>query len=190
MKKYFLINDLSTREYLESVFTQNNYISLENEIEKESIIFIHLQSQKDIYISLEKFKNLKIALLSDTPSFYEGYNLLMKYSNIKAYANTYMATTHYKQLYGMLKSDNNWFYPEFTQEFLSYLSGRKDTNLVLEKLTAKESEVAQLVAKSLKNSEIAEKLNIKERTVKQHLSNIFEKLEIKDRVTLALMLTR
>jgi DNA-binding NarL/FixJ family response regulator len=58
---------------------------------------------------------------------------------------------------------------------------------LLEKLSNQEKKVVFLIVKSLKNSQIAQELNIKERTVKQHLSNIYEKLNINDRVTLALM---
>lgn len=191
MEKYFLITDQATQNYLNTIFTNNKFITLTSApLEDDAIIFIHIQSQQNITKTLQSFQNSKVALLSDRPSFHEGYNLLMKFPNIKAYANTYMAKTHYKQLLWMLKSDNNWFYPEFTQEFLSFLSAKKENTSVLNKLTAKEQEVAKLVAKKLKNGDIAQQLNIKERTVKQHLSNIFEKLQIKDRLTLALMLQK
>ena len=40
----------------------------------------------------------------------------------------------------------------------------------------------RLVALGLRNAEIARKLFISEQTVKSHLSNIFQKLEIQDRV--------
>ena len=50
-----------------------------------------------------------------------------------------------------------------------------------EKLTRREKEVASLVAKNLSNREIAEELSISEATVKKHLTNIFEKLEIDSR---------
>lgn len=50
-----------------------------------------------------------------------------------------------------------------------------------EKLTRREREVTALIAKNLSNREIAEELCISEATVKKHVSNIFEKLEIDSR---------
>jgi len=50
-----------------------------------------------------------------------------------------------------------------------------------EKLTRREKEVAALIEKNLSNREIAEELCISEATVKKHVSNIFEKLEIESR---------
>jgi len=46
--------------------------------------------------------------------------------------------------------------------------------------------VAERVAHGASNREIAEALEISERTVKAHLTTSFEKLEVRDRVQLAL----
>ena len=53
-------------------------------------------------------------------------------------------------------------------------------------LTPREQEVAALVAKGMKNREIAESLGIATGTVKIHLMHIFEKTGIRDRFELAL----
>ena len=53
-------------------------------------------------------------------------------------------------------------------------------------LTPREQEVASLVAKGMKNREIAEALGIATGTVKIHLMHIFEKTGIRDRFELAL----
>ncbi len=53
-------------------------------------------------------------------------------------------------------------------------------------MTPREQEVAALVAKGLKNREIAEALSIATGTVKIHLMHIFEKTGIRDRFELAL----
>ena len=54
-------------------------------------------------------------------------------------------------------------------------------------LTAREFEVARLVHQSANNKLIARALNISERTVKAHLSAIFKKLGVANRVRLALL---
>lgn len=51
----------------------------------------------------------------------------------------------------------------------------------LEILTRRERQIAGLIKKGLSNREIAEELYISETTVKKHVSNIFEKLEISSR---------
>ena len=56
--------------------------------------------------------------------------------------------------------------------------------LTTEELTVRESEIVRQVAIGLRNAEVARKLSITEGTVKIHLSNIFRKLKIRDRVEL------
>jgi len=53
-------------------------------------------------------------------------------------------------------------------------------------LTVREIEVARAVARGDSNKEIARHLGITERTVKAHLSTLFEKLGVRDRLQLAL----
>lgn len=52
-------------------------------------------------------------------------------------------------------------------------------------ITAKEMELIELVADGLSNKEIAEKLFLSEGTVRNYLSSILEKLELRDRTQLA-----
>jgi two-component system nitrate/nitrite response regulator NarL len=57
-------------------------------------------------------------------------------------------------------------------------------------LTPREREIVNLVAKGESNKLIARELNITDRTVKSHLSIIFQKLKVHDRLQLALFATR
>jgi DNA-binding NarL/FixJ family response regulator len=54
----------------------------------------------------------------------------------------------------------------------------------IRKLTVRESEIVRCVAIGLRNAEIAEQLAVSESTVKTHLTNIFQKLAIRDRMEL------
>ncbi|MGF7003764.1 LuxR family maltose regulon positive regulatory protein [Lachnospiraceae bacterium PFB1-21] len=59
---------------------------------------------------------------------------------------------------------------------------------VIEELTKREKEVAKLASEGMRNKEIAEELGITERTVKAHLSVVFQKLHIDRRSSLEKML--
>ena len=51
-------------------------------------------------------------------------------------------------------------------------------------LTVKERQVIALVCEGLKNRQIAERLSVREITVRQHLTSIFDKLSVSDRFDL------
>lgn len=53
-------------------------------------------------------------------------------------------------------------------------------------LSGREITVAQLVGQGASNKEVARQLDIAERTVKAHLTAIFEKLQVRDRLQLSL----
>jgi DNA-binding NarL/FixJ family response regulator len=55
-----------------------------------------------------------------------------------------------------------------------------------EELSAREEQVLRLVAAGLANKQIARKLGISERTVKAHLTNVFQRLGVTDRTQAAL----
>jgi len=57
-------------------------------------------------------------------------------------------------------------------------------------LTPREIEIARLIGQGASNKRIARQLSITERTVKAHLTMIFRKTGVEDRVKLALMVSR
>ena len=57
-------------------------------------------------------------------------------------------------------------------------------------LTPREIEIARLIGQGASNKRIARQLSITERTVKAHLTMIFRKTGVDDRVKLALMVSR
>lgn len=64
----------------------------------------------------------------------------------------------------------------------------KAVNDLLANLTKREYEIAMLIGKGESNKCIARQLDITERTVKAHLTEIFRKLDISDRLKLALVM--
>jgi two-component system NarL family response regulator len=62
---------------------------------------------------------------------------------------------------------------------------KTDEDLQVEELTERETEVLQLIARGLNNKAIGEQLSISPNTVKAHLRNILEKLQLSSRVEAA-----
>jgi two-component system NarL family response regulator len=61
---------------------------------------------------------------------------------------------------------------------------------VFAELTPREMEVLELLGQALRNREIAERLYISEKTVKNHISSILAKLQVNDRTEAALLAVR
>lgn len=70
------------------------------------------------------------------------------------------------------------------------LIDREESSQSLEGLTKREIEVLKLITEGLFNKEIAYKLHISERTVKNHVSNIFKKINASDRTQAAVFAIR
>jgi two-component system nitrate/nitrite response regulator NarL len=70
----------------------------------------------------------------------------------------------------------------------SPMTGRHDQHPALQKLSERERAVALCVARGESNKEITRELDIAERTIKAHLTAIFEKLGVRDRLQLAILL--
>ena len=60
-------------------------------------------------------------------------------------------------------------------------------NVSLSPLTAKEKEVLELVSQGFSNKEIADKMYVREVTVKTHLNSIFKKLKVTNRTQAVLL---
>jgi NarL family two-component system response regulator LiaR len=62
--------------------------------------------------------------------------------------------------------------------------------LITQKLTAREVEVLRLIAHGFANAEIADQLHLSEGTVRNHVSALFDKLEVSDRTKAAIIAIR
>lgn len=74
---------------------------------------------------------------------------------------------------------------ELVKEFNRVTLHEKDKQ-VENNLTSREIEVLELIAEGMINKEIAKQLYISEKTVKNHVSNIFKKLNVSDRTQAAI----
>ena len=80
---------------------------------------------------------------------------------------------------------DTWLPPRLQTRMTSELRGA--TRIAL---TPRERDIVRLVARGLRNGEVAAKLFISEETVKTHLNNVFRKLNLRDRVELTLYAVR
>lgn len=80
---------------------------------------------------------------------------------------------------------DNYIQPSLIPALNSRLVNRDIDKEKIEALTKRELEVLIQVANGMFNKEIAINLNISERTVKNHISNIFKKIEVNDRTQAA-----
>lgn len=88
-----------------------------------------------------------------------------------------------KAIYTVNSGEN---YIDFTMvPLLNEKIAQENEKVEEEKLTRREIEVLKLLAEGLFNKEIAYKLSISEKTVKNHVSNIFKKIGVFDRTQAA-----
>lgn len=65
-----------------------------------------------------------------------------------------------------------------------------DQETLKKDLTPREIEILKLISKGYSNKEIAQKLFLSEKTVKNHVYNIFKKLDVKDRTQAAIYMLK
>ncbi len=79
-------------------------------------------------------------------------------------------------------------HPEIARKLMDQLS--KGEGGAEDRLTARETEVLLLIARGYSNKEIAAALQVSEKTIKTHVSNILQKLHLSDRTQAALYAVR
>lgn len=101
------------------------------------------------------------------------------------------------QLYDLLESISRGEAPlsgaiaaKILKEFTRPNPGSAQQEEVIDELTARETNVLQLVSEGMTNKEIASSLFISENTVKIHLRNILEKLHLQNRIQVAVYAVR
>ncbi len=84
-----------------------------------------------------------------------------------------------------VKDGENYIQPSLIPALNNQLVNRDTDKDKISSLTNRELEVLVQVANGMFNKEIATNLNISERTVKNHISNIFKKIDVSDRTQAA-----
>ena len=129
-------------------------------------------------------------ILERNPEIATGKMLLSH--GIKAYGNARMQSVHYLQMLGAVIEGKVWTYPELTASLVKESSkpslNEDSIKLIQNRLSPKEIEVIYYILDGLTNDAIASKLAITVRTAKAHVSSIYAKLHVSDRISLVLLL--
>ena len=136
----------------------------------------------------------KFFLLSDQPNEEEGLAFLKL--GIVGYGNTYISQARLVEAVRVISGGAVWLGQKVIQQLIleSYSKAKEQiapgSGQRLAGLTPAEHKVAELVARGQSNLEIAFNLKITERTVKAHLTSIYEKTKTGSRLSLALLINR
>jgi DNA-binding NarL/FixJ family response regulator len=162
-----------------------------------NFFWLHADANSQQWLSISaaqiraEFSNAKIVVLANVPQQAEAALAISE--GAMGYCHAYSAAAVLVEVKAVVTHGGIWL----GQDMLQYLIGtsrqlvaaRPETvSAALELLTPREREVSRQVSVGLTNKEIARKFNITERTVKAHLSASFERLGVKDRLQLALIL--
>lgn len=186
----FLEKELRKSKQFLDINILKNFQEIYNLNLKEKFIFIHhldCKSSANIQEELkENFLDFILIALRNNTNNIEGCAILKK--GYKAYAHSLSNVNILDSIIQTVQKNNTWVYPELMQFLIQSvpLNDSKQKNL-LQKVTIKELEVLELVAQGLSNQEISKILDLAEVTVKKHISSLFKKLEVKDRLSLALI---
>jgi DNA-binding NarL/FixJ family response regulator len=131
-------------------------------------------------------KRLRLVFASSHPNDAEGLAAIQ--AGFVGYCHAYCAVEQLRQILTVVASGELWVGRSLVARLVRAVH-TKQPNIAgdwAQSLTEREQEVAQRAALAESNAEIAAALGITERTVKSHLSGIFDKLGVADRLQLTL----
>lgn len=136
-----------------------------------------------------KAKENKVLVLHSVPDLDTAKKILKL--GAMGYGNTLMRKHFLEAAINAIKENMVWIHPELTTKLILEIEESPQNSMkdkTLKKLSNRECEVALLLKDGYTYNEIALKLNITARTIKAHAQNIYAKLDIKDRLSLAVLL--
>ena len=130
---------------------------------------------------------MQCVVASTSPNDVEGQQVLA--AGARGYIHAYAPVATLERVLEHVQAGEVWVGQSLLSRLLSTISQKlpENTNPVWHHgLTAREIDVAQRAALGHSNQLIADDLGISERTVRAHMSAVFEKLHVKDRLMLSL----
>ena len=106
---------------------------------------------------------------------------------VQGYGNCLMTASYLKSAVKTITNNYVWLIPQITTELLNEMVNKEkkeiDENILFSQLTKTEKTIASLLKKAYSNKKISEELKISINTVKTHIKHIYEKLNVKDRLS-------
>jgi two-component system nitrate/nitrite response regulator NarL len=159
----------------------------------QSVIWLHVAGDKpDPALLVQEVAlaapECSIVVLSNVPGDEEGLAVLE--AGAAGYTNALAIPEVLRQVAAVVENGGLWVGPNLLQRLIGSMATRATqiNSNHLDKLSVREKEVALAVAGGASNKEIARTLEISERTVKAHLSAAFERLGVRDRLQLSLLI--
>lgn len=159
---------------------------IENNLPEVLLLDINMPKKNGIEV-LEEIKKRKIKVKVLMLTVHDEVEYLLKAVDIGAdgYILKDSESAELKRAINTVVSGENYIQPKLIPALNNRLVARDVDKDKIESLTKRELEVLIQVANGMFNKEIATSLNISERTVKNHLSNIFKKIDVSDRTQAA-----
>lgn len=132
-----------------------------------------------------KRKNIDVKVLILTVHNEMEYLLKAVDIGVDGYILKDSESTELKKAINVVMSGENYIQPNLIPALNNRLINRDIDKDKIASLTKRELEVLVQVANGMFNKEIADTLHISERTVKNHISNIFKKIDVSDRTQAA-----
>jgi len=153
---------------------------------KEHLLLLHeTEEVNDQQVRKLAEMGWDILLFSNKPSVNQSIHFFKL--GIKGYLNTFSSSERIKQAIETVQLGNVWLGQNLMNAMIQSIGDKNlGTDEWKKNLTEREIEVVSWVVKSKSNKEIGQLLDITERTVKAHLQNVFQKLNVKDRLSLVI----
>ena len=127
-----------------------------------------------------------IVVLSNVPDNTQGMAVLG--AGASGYCSALSLPIVLRQVAGVVLHGGLWVGPQLMRRLMQGLATRQHgPEPALEMLSQRERQVAEAASRGSTNKEIARTMGITERTVKAHLSAAFDKLGVRDRMQLSLL---
>ncbi|WP_040726620.1 response regulator transcription factor [Thiomicrorhabdus sp. Kp2] len=161
-------------------------MNLSNRFDSSShILLVQISDSSTIDQIIELAKEFDVISFTNQPNDLEGVKLFQ--NGIKGYVNTYATVERIQQVLATINAGSIWLGQSVMQAMIGAITdSHQTTEAWKELLTDRELQTTSLVLENKTNKEIANELDITERTVKAHLHNVFEKLDVTDRLALVL----
>lgn len=136
---------------------------------------------------------VRFIVMDDEPGDDDGLRALSQ--GASGYCNAHAAPELLITIESVVRQHGLWVGESLLGRMLANINmripqpGIRDGNPKLDSLSSREREIALRVVRGESNKEIARQLALAERTIKAHLSSVFEKLGVRDRLQLAILLS-